>query len=872
VVAIFTGLSAGFERGSAAALGANGLLGSSALGRGNEGVFLNAASGNLVLSRQDEFLVGRGPDVAIARAYNSFGALDPNSGAALDENGDYWRQSTDRRIFMLTGTANTAGSTVKRVSADGSVITYTHNGSHYATTDGAGAHDKLIYDPIVTGGWTWIDGDTQVVEKYEPIGAAYWYIKEQIDPDGNKLTFTYTGDKLSRVTTQDGGFVEYGWSGNNITIVATYYTDLVTSVSTALMRTRYTYDGSNRLSQVILDLTPGDVSIADGNVYTTTYTYDGASKRIASITQTDGSSLAITYDAQDRVEWMTQTVASGDTRKTQIIYASDNSWTDIKVYTQEYAGGSTPSVTTRLERNASGQLTKVIDATGRSTTYTYDAAGNVLTATDAAGTKTYSYDSNGNVASITDANNNVITRAYDTNNNLILQTVTGTSAAGPSRALHTRYVYDGENHLRYMISPEGRVTEHVYTAPGEISHTREYPQHLYATQLLPGSHAQDWPNTSTLTTFNADDFVRTVESIGGQEALVFRKGWTAMAYGGYTLGGQVAVVGGGPPNGFYSVTPGKTYSYAFDAYSELSGMALVGQIHFMDAAGAVIHQDAWAVENDISAWRHIAAGAVAPSGAVYARLAITIQRAGSDLADDHMMAFRNIAFVGAEIPTLSAMNAWRDGLGDRSWTAIKEYRYDARGGLVESVSFGRATTVGDPAVDEGYSHTFFTYDQAGQLRSRHTLPHASETFVYDGLGRLTASTDLCRRHDHDPVQRCGDNHNRHDGFRLRHAFHLQQGRRTHQPQRQRQRKRSGWYGAVFLRQARRRAPSHRRDRPQELLSLRQRRPPDRGNRPLRRDGRVPARCSRALGCNDTLWRRRQYDQSWPARQRDPRRH
>src|SRR3972149_11115199 len=89
MVAVFTGLGAGFERGSGAALGAGGLLGSSSLGRSGEGVFLNAASGNLLISRQDEFLIGRGPDVAIARTYNSLGALDGN--------GDHWRQSTDRR-------------------------------------------------------------------------------------------------------------------------------------------------------------------------------------------------------------------------------------------------------------------------------------------------------------------------------------------------------------------------------------------------------------------------------------------------------------------------------------------------------------------------------------------------------------------------------------------------------------------------------------------------------------------------------------------------------------------------------------------------------------------------------------------------------
>jgi YD repeat-containing protein len=313
MVAIFTGLGAGAERGSGNVLGAAGLLGGSSLGRSAEQVLLNAATGNLMIRQKDEMLVGLGPDASVARTYNSLGDLS-------DENGDNWRQSTDRRIYGLTGTVNTAGSTVKRVSADGSEITYTWNtgASAYVATDGSGAYDKLTWNSG-TSAWTWTDGDSQITETYGQASGSQYLITKQTDTSGNAVTFSYVAgtSHLDKVTTADGSgtqYLQYSWSGNNITQVTTGYTDLVTSTAKTLTRTRYTYDGSNRLSTVTVDLSPNDNSIADGKVYTTSYTYVGATKMVATITETDGSSLTIGYDGSNRVHTLTQAVAGSTTR------------------------------------------------------------------------------------------------------------------------------------------------------------------------------------------------------------------------------------------------------------------------------------------------------------------------------------------------------------------------------------------------------------------------------------------------------------------------------------------------------------------------------------------------------------------------------
>ncbi|MET0183648.1 MAG: hypothetical protein ABW199_12265, partial [Caulobacterales bacterium] len=473
MVAIFTGLGAGFERGSGASLGAGGLLGGSSLGRGGENVFLNAATGNLLVSRQDEFLVGKGPDLSIARTYNSLGALD--------DNGDYWRQSTDRRVFGLTGTVNTSGSTIKRVSADGSEITYAWNTSlsAYVTPEGAGAFDTLSYNSGADK-WTWTDGSSQITETYSLSSTGLWRITKQTDTDGNELTFAYVSgspEKLETVTTQDGSYTKYTWSGAHIASIETGYTNLATSASVVRTLTTYGYDGSDRLTSVTVDLTPDNTG--DSSTYVTTYTYDSTSNRIATITQTDGSSLTISYDGSNRVIQLVQAVASGDTRTTTISYQSG--YTEIT---------DPRGQVTRLTYDSNKQLTQVLappaytGATAQEINYTYDSDGNVLTVVAKQGstttsTTTYAYDTNGNVASITDANSNVTTRSYDSKNSLTLETRTGSYAGGASVSLYSRYVYDSENHLRYVVSPEGQVTEYRYTSAGALEYAITYPDDAY---------------------------------------------------------------------------------------------------------------------------------------------------------------------------------------------------------------------------------------------------------------------------------------------------------------------------------------------------------------------------------------------------------
>ncbi|HYD39126.1 MAG TPA: LysM peptidoglycan-binding domain-containing protein [Allosphingosinicella sp.] len=110
--------------------------------------------------------------------------------------------------------------------------------------------------------------------------------------------------------------------------------------------------------------------------------------------------------------------------------------------------------------NAKGDIASVTDALGNVTAYTYDASGNVLTETDRLG--------------------NVVTRTYGSKNQLLTETRSGSDAGSADATQTTRYVYDGENHLRFVVGAEGLVTEYRYDANGLEIAKLEYPESAYS--------------------------------------------------------------------------------------------------------------------------------------------------------------------------------------------------------------------------------------------------------------------------------------------------------------------------------------------------------------------------------------------------------
>jgi YD repeat-containing protein len=756
MVAIVTGAGLGLERSSAFVLGSRGQLnqaGGDTIGRAGDQVTVNAATGNLLIQNTDEMLFGVGVGDAVTRAYNSLATSD-------GDNNDNWRE-VSRTVGSLTGTVNTTGSTVTLTDWDGSVIVYTWDSSRsaYVSKEGDGPYDLITWNSS-TSVWTKTDGDSLTKEDYDSTNSGR--ITKRYDTDGNALTFTYASGLISKITTQDGEYTQFNWTGSNLTSVATYTGTGTPSL--ALTRVYYGYDGSNRLSTVTVDLSPTDNSTTDGVKYTTTYTYDSTSKRVASITQTDGSSLAITYDGSNRVSTLVQTAATGVTRTT----------------TFGYSAGSTTvtdpqgNVTT-LAYDSSNQLTgitypaPVSGGTALSASFTYDSSGNVLSVSQGAASVAYTYDGNGNRTLERDAAGNTITRTFDANNRLLTEShwlvpdPDGAGASLPTTPVTTRYAYDSENHLRYAVSAEGDVTEYRYSTPGQVTSTIQYAGNAYSltglsdTTSISESTLNTWVSgisdkSTTKRTDTTYDFRGNVSTVTAfSKVLSTGVGDTGSDLSTATyVYDQAGNLLSKQPNG-----TGPTESYVYDGLNRVKSTTdlngVTTSIAFNDSSGTTVVT--------------LANGLTKTSTYDKAGELISYAEAGTGVTT---------ATTAYGYDNLGRLRVTTDPTGLKTWFlydndgrkvadiqadgAVTEYVWDATSNLTATIRYknvltstqlttvdsntGGAYALGSvrPTSDAADVWSWNVYDSAQQLIETIDGSGAATVYAYDGASRLVSTT------------------------------------------------------------------------------------------------------------------------------------
>jgi YD repeat-containing protein len=502
---------------------------------------INPATGNKYQIEND-YIGSGGSVLSLTRTYN-------RKFSSRMSLGKGWRHSYERAI------AAAANGMIAVIHSDGKVFFFSNNNGIYLAAD---TNDKLQ----ATGtGWIYTR-DNNVTEFYDSEGKlisitylggvthtlSYDVFNRNLlavtDSFGHRLTFTYgTNGLLQKVTDPSSGIYLYTYDSVNNLISVTYpdtsvrnyhyenvtYPNALTGITDekGIRYSTYTYDAKGRAistehangvdraslvynadstgnitSTVVTDplgsqrtynfttiqgvvkstgqSQPGGSGCAasasnltydaNGNIATrtdfkgniTTYIYDLTRNLEVSRTEAFGTPQARTINTQWHPTYRLPVMVTEPLRSTNYTYDPQGNLLTLAIMPM---GGTAGPRTTNYTYNQYGQVlsidgprTDVSDVTS----YSYDPQGNLISVSNALNQTTTlgAYDPNGRVGTITNPNGLATTLGYDLRGRLTTRTV-GTEL--------TRYTYDGVGNLTNVTLPNGAAYTYTYDAAHRLT-------------------------------------------------------------------------------------------------------------------------------------------------------------------------------------------------------------------------------------------------------------------------------------------------------------------------------------------------------------------------------------------------------------------
>lgn len=426
----------------------------------NMETFVNVVYGNLVHSRSDLYIPGRGLPLRILFVYNSGSFFDGRFGFGwqMNYNVRYVANSENNNILIVRPDDQTdlfihqPDDSYLAMYGVRDQLSKTENGFMLKvwrdTWNGRGDYSEYFFD----------SPDHHYVTKIldrngNVLHLTYNEQKQLITvTDGNQrsLTFDYTDNKLTSITDPSGRTFTYAYDGNG---------DMVQMTNPLGGTVKYTY------SQDCHDC----LSITDANssVHTMKYNDDFA---VSEVTDPLGNSaFAFHY------EWTgsgTTTVTDAKGRNTIFTYDDKDCVTQV-----------TDALGNSILRNWDDEylVTQLTDELGGSYVFTYDDKGNILTITDPLGNgRQYTYDDiYGLLMSATDGNGNTTVFGRDNNGNLIDRTNAlgdatqyvvdqygQTTSMTDALSNSTQFVFDQNGNLTSISDPKGNTTGFTYDIRG----------------------------------------------------------------------------------------------------------------------------------------------------------------------------------------------------------------------------------------------------------------------------------------------------------------------------------------------------------------------------------------------------------------------
>lgn len=379
---------------------------------------------------------------------------------------------------------------------------------------------------------------------------------------------------------------------------------------------------------------------------------------------------------------------------------------------------TTPLSGTSAQYDAADRLVRTVDANGTAVTYTYDAANHLLSrAVDPGGLNLvtrYAYDAKGEQIGTTDPLGVVTQTQYDLGGQVLSQTVDPTGLA-----LTTSWSYDQAGEVLSVTSPGGTVTQYVYDALGRRTASIVDPAGLALTTTYQYDAAGNMvastdPNGNlSRYTYDADNRVSyAVDGAGNVIHYVYDADGRTTAVVRYAT--PISLADLAPDASATDIAARVVSQVALDAAQynvydrdgrldfTVDGAGDVSQYHY-DGAGNVTQRTSYANRIDLASWTP----GTAPAPEANASQDETVRTVYDAL--------------GRAIYSI-------DGTG-----AVVAQQYDANGHVADRVVYAATVPVDTPATAS---------DLAAAVAAIADASHDAHTHaIYDKAGRLTWSVD-----------------------------------------------------------------------------------------------------------------------------------
>ncbi|RUL77760.1 RHS repeat protein [Dyella choica] len=420
--------------------------------------------------------------------------------------------NTNAGMYLYNGTGNWNSMTLVMSCGEGVVFNLVSGSATWpfpagtmwlhSGTDSAfyGATLQFLFDNTPIGAhWllTKKDGTQYAFARHAP-NSLEW-IQDRF---GNQTLFNYNGGLLDQMVSPSGRSITLNYDSSN---------RIVGAIDNSGRAISYSYDSAGTLAKVIYpdqtaeqytyDSSHHLLTMQDrrGNV-TVTNQYD-ASNRVIKQMYADNSSYQFTYATDSNNSVTATTVTDPNGNKEQVAFDSVSGYpsSDTRAY------GTPLAQTTTYVREPSGIVDSQTDALGRTTSYTYDEVGNLLSATRLSGTSnavttSFTYISDYNqLASVTDPlghttsfsyTNGCLTQIIDALGN---KTTIQYNSAGQPTALQdalgntTQFAYQGYD-LQSVTDPLNRTVNYVVDTLGRRIATRDPLGNVTLTQYDTNDH------------------------------------------------------------------------------------------------------------------------------------------------------------------------------------------------------------------------------------------------------------------------------------------------------------------------------------------------------------------------------------------------